>query len=134
MNSHLFIVGQVTIISNVNGDAFPARVVRNEHRRAVGGPPWNQNPRQSQAPFLFDYLMIENNQTLVPNKNAASFLDNFFGVKWQNFQFQSCSQATRLSRGLQTMLGVGGSVRQASGFFGSWAMLLELGEASIMTY
>ena len=46
----------------------------------MGGPPFYKI-LHSQALFLFDYLMIENNQILVPNKNAASFLDNFFGVK-----------------------------------------------------
>lgn len=78
---------------------------------------------QSQALFLFDYSEQPNPCT--KQKCCILFGQLFRSqmAKCVVSQFQSCSQATRLSRGLQTMLGVGGSVRQAWGFF--W----ELGNA-----
>lgn len=97
-----------------------------EHQRAVGDTCQSFKVKSFKAKHYF-LLIIENSQTLVPNQNAASFLEIFFGADCQP---QACSQATRLSRGLQSMLGVGGSVRQAWGFFGSWGMFLEL-EGSI---
>lgn len=81
MNSHLFIVGQVTIISNVNGDAFPAVELYEMSIGELWGGHLSTKSFIAKHYFFLIILMIENNQTLVPNKNAASFLDNFFGVK-----------------------------------------------------
>lgn len=89
------ILGQVTIISNVNGDAFPAKVCTLNIRELLGPLPLYKIHSKSNPskPSSISFWSLRTTKPLYQTKNAASFWTTF---SEQNAASPSLKPAARL--------------------------------------